>query len=101
MSDVEQASVIAFTSNKQMRDAVKKVLLAQIYEQGTIQSGKTPNESNWAFVPFINEFPKSNEQIGEEIRATIHGLNFLKAAFDRLDEVQAPAETKKPKNPAL
>ena len=82
-----------------MFDAVKKVLLATIFHQGTVAPGENPTEFNWAFTAVDDA--RSNEEIGEVVRSKVDALGFIKSGFDRLGEFK-PAVEKKPKdNPAV
>lgn len=108
INEKEEVAIRAFLLNKDMYNAVKKVLLATIYHQGKIETGKMPTDFNFAFnitaeidmkgnvVP-----PKSDEQIGQELRACNKALGFLKSGFDRLLEfLPAQPNPEKKGNPA-
>jgi hypothetical protein len=100
LNDLEKSLINTFNSNQPMREAVRKVLLATIYHQGTAVAGEKPTEFNFAF-NIVNGEGKSDEQIGQELRASITALGYLKSGFERLDEIKVnePAVTKKT-NPA-
>lgn len=101
LNEQEQAAIIGFTSNPKMVEAVRKVLLATIFNQGTLAPGKQVSEFNFAF-NIANSPDKSDEQMGQELRAAATALNYLKSGFDRLQEIQMPEPAKKAKtNPAL
>lgn len=103
LNDIEKSAVAAFVSNKQMFDAVRKVLLHTIYNQGTIKPGVQPSETNWAFSLMENGLggTKDNEQLGMEVRASVAALGYLKSGFDTLQELRTPELKKEKKNPAL
>ena len=99
LSDREQAAVISFNENPTMKEAVRKVLLACIYHQGTVSENDLPTPFNFAFS--IVQSVKSDEQIGQELRASVTALNYLQAAFERLSEVTKEEPKKKKGNPAV
>lgn len=101
LNDTEKSAIAAFNSNPYMVDAVRKVLLSNIYHQGTVLEGKQPSAMNFAFA-LIGDGTKTNEHIGAELRASIMALGYLKSGFDRLTEIKVEQKTKKDKpNPAL
>ena len=99
LDENETSLIIAFKSNKAMFEAVKKVLLATVYHQGTVLPGSTPTPYNFAF-NIINE-TKSDKQIGQELRASVAALGYIKSGFERLEEVQRVEPRKRLKNPAI
>ena len=99
LNDVEKAAVQQFMGSETMREAVKKVLLAALYTNGTLKPG-VPAE------PLINKaltIPHSrpeftNEQIGAELRAMYHGIILLEEGFKQLATYVKvePKESKQP-----
>lgn len=101
LSEKEQIAVVNFCKNKEMYQAIKKVLLATIYSQGTVKAESDPNEFNFAFGIATVGQTKTDEQIGQELRAAITALNYLKTGFDRLLEFLPNQEKPEKKgNPA-
>lgn len=96
LNDAEKQQIMAFVSNELMSKAVKKVLLAGIYQQGVAGEKK---EENWAYS--IVRGAKSDEQIGQEVRAAAQGLSFLANAFEKLLEYKEEPPKKAKSNPAL
>lgn len=103
LNDQEKNAVISFRSNQVMFDAVKKVLLHTITHQGTLKEGETPEPTNWVFGIGANTLGSTptNEQLGEELKASLRGLSFLQDGFKKLGEVQVELPKKEKKNPAL
>lgn len=99
LDDKERSYIIAFTSNKPMLDAVKKVLMHTITHQGVFEPGKTPESTNWVFglvSPLAND-----EQLGQLVRASAAGLGYLSKGFETLEAVSMPEKKEKTKNPAV
>ncbi|EFX61749.1 hypothetical protein DAPPUDRAFT_121050 [Daphnia pulex] len=75
-----------------MYEGVRAVLLAGIYSHGTIDKGFTPDPLiNGAFslVSLSPSNPIPDEIIGQQLRAQWAGVNALKNAFDRLQEIKS------------
>ena len=92
LTELQVAKIEAFCADKEMYEAVKKVLLQSIYTHGTIQAGYTPNPlENAAFhlASLSVENPIPDELLGQHIRGMWAGVNSLKNAFDKLDKIKA------------
>jgi hypothetical protein len=92
LSDLQIAKIEAFCADKEMYDAVKRVILAGIYEHGTIQAGYEPNPLenaafNLASLAISNPIP--DEALGQNIRSMWAGVNSMKNAFDKLDTIKS------------
>lgn len=91
LTDLQKAKIEAFCADAEMFEAVRKVMLAGIYEHGTVQEGYTPNPLengafNLAALAVTNPIP--NEVLGQHIRGMWSGVNALKNAFDRLNSIR-------------
>jgi hypothetical protein len=101
LSEIEKSSVIAFTSNDVMFNAVKKVLLGMIYHQGTVVPTLEPTPMNWAFSLVKNDAPQSDEELGQALRASVAALGYLNGALERLKEFSAPEHKETKVNDAV
>lgn len=91
LNDLQKAKIEAFVKDEEMMGAVEKVLLAGIYEHGTIQEGHKPNPlENAAFhlAAISVQNPIPNEILGQHIRGMWYGVNALKNGFDRLKAIK-------------
>ena len=97
LNDVEKAAVQQFCAFGTMREAVKKVLLAAIYHNGTLKPG-APAEPliNKALTIPHNHPDFTNEQVGADLRAMYHGIMLLEEGFKQLDSYKK-VEEKQPK----
>jgi len=101
MSELEKDAIMLFSRNPIMVEAVRKVLLAGLYSNGTMRAG-IPSEPtrNMAFSLVANTNAEySNEQIGADLRALWAGINAVEAGFNeikRLAKVEQPPEPKEP-----
>ena len=106
LNEKEVTEVRKFLANPTMKEAVKKILLADIWTHGTLNPGQ---ESDWKrnfalnliIGPEGTEFDQTNEHLGERLKACMQGLIFLENGFSRLDsfeKIEANEEGKE--NPA-
>lgn len=95
LSDLEKDKIIAFNQDIVLVNAVKKVLLEAIYNNGVLRAGTPPDPlRNVAFGlvgksgrVLMNGIPMpvvSNEQLGEDLRATYEGINLLEQGLTQL-----------------
>lgn len=86
MSDIERQKLIQFNKDPILKEAVRKVLLAEIYERGTLRADiKSEPTKNFALALAFD--PKyTNEQLGEDLKAAANGLSLLERGFTRLEE---------------
>lgn len=95
LTDIQKAKIETFCADKEMMEAVRKVLLAGIYEHGTVQKDYTPNPLvNGAFslVALAPNNPIPDEILGQQLRAQWSGINALKNAFDKLESITSGTE---------
>jgi len=92
LTELETLKVEQFCKDKEMYEAVKKVLLAGIYSHGTVQAGYTPDPlQNGAFslaALSVNN-PIPDEVLGQHIRGMWAGVNALHNAFDKLELIRS------------
>ena len=95
LTDLEIAKIELFCADKEMHDAVKKVLLKGIYTDGVIQKGLTPNPlENAAFnlASLSIENPIPDAELGANIRGMWAGVNYLHNAFKTLSSIKSEKE---------
>jgi hypothetical protein len=97
LNEVERAAVQAFFENEGMRESVKKVLLAALYENGTLKAGiKSDFTRNLALSLVANNREVTNEQLGADLRAMWEGIRLVENAFNKMSEFKK-VETKESK----
>lgn len=104
LSDHEKQSIEAFCNNKVMYNAVKKVILSGIYEQGTLKKDEEPNPlENAAFhlASLSVQNPILDEILGQHIRGMFAGINSLEIGFKKLESFKQVKKGKPEKNPAI
>lgn len=104
LSDNEKQSIEAFCNNKTMYNAVKKVILSGIYEQGTLKEDEDPNPlENAAFhlASLSIKNPIPDEMVGQNVKAMFAGINALEVGFNKLESFKQVKKGKPEKNPAI
>lgn len=92
LNELQVQKIEAFCKDTEMVNAVRKVLLANIYEHGTVQLGYEPNPlQNGAFslaaVAVSNPIP--DEVLGQHIRGMWAGVNAMQNAFTDLESIKS------------
>lgn len=89
LNEIEKDKIIAFTEDKIMFEAVRKHLLSGLYNTGVIQPGKPADaRTNWAFQLVWDRspqsMPRSNEELGADLRAMTRGIQLVEGAWEEL-----------------
>ena len=96
-----------FSENESLMRVVKKVLLARVYENGTLQKGKDPEPYKNFALSYVNEDnpmkPQkvTNEEIGVRLRAAWEGILIIEEAFKEIEKYKKVAEEDPKENPAI
>lgn len=101
LSDVEKEQLIAFNQNPILREAVKKVLLAGLNENGVLKAGKQSNSTQNAALYLVSQAGEvSNEALGADLRAYWNGLKAVENGFNKISEFVPEKTVEKSKNNA-
>jgi hypothetical protein len=106
LNENEKKELAKFVENQVLMDAVKKVLLADIYDNGILTAERKPEDNrNWVFGLVMdasgNDYKQTNEELGEKLRACVEGIRTIQLAYRRFDEFKVPFEMEISKeNPA-
>lgn len=101
LNEIEQDKVISFCADKAMFQAVKKYILAHLYKDGVITAGVEHNPTiNWAASLAFNAItpvthggvPRSNEELGADLRAFGKAIQIIESGFRELSEIKKPEE---------
>lgn len=84
LNEQEQAKISQFVVDDVMREAVKKVLLFNLYHAGTLEKGKTHDPMhNYALVHASD--PKvGDKELADYVRACYQGVNMIDHGFGDL-----------------
>jgi len=80
-------------ADEELMDAVQKVILSSIYNQGTLMQGKKANplhNFSWTLAEVATSNPVTDEIIGQHIRGQWSGVRLLEIGFNQLKEVRSP-----------
>lgn len=102
LTELEAQKIEQFRSDKEMYDAVKKVLLAAIYTSGTLNQVDPRENAAFHLAAMAITNPIPDEQIGMHVRSMWAGINFLKNGFDDIDTITStkPESIESPYNVA-
>lgn len=94
LTDLQVAKIETFCKDAEMYNAVRKVILAGIYEHGTVKEDYVPDPlKNGAYslasLALTNPIPP--EVVGQQVMAQFAGINAMKNAFDDLDSIKSEA----------
>ena len=88
LSESEKLAITQFVENEVQREAVKKVILAEIYYCGTLEASQ-PAEPIRNFtlglVTEANINKADNEHLGERLRSAHEGIMLLEQGFKQLE----------------
>jgi len=101
LNEIEEAEVQKFLENPTMLEAVKKVLLANIYFQGKLEKGKPADEGNNIFMaqltqPMVENAPADIYAL--QVKSLVNGIRILETGFQKLETLKK-VEPVKPKAP--
>lgn len=91
-SDLEKSKLSIIAGDPVMFEALKKHLLAGIYQNGTLK----PNEKAEPTRNFALRFDldgKSNQELGEDLRAVVEGIRMIEVAFKELSSYKEEASS--------
>jgi hypothetical protein len=103
MNDIEIEKLFAFNEDKVMFEAIKKFLLVYL-GQGIGERGKPlVGNRNYALqLAWNREIPRSNEELGADLRALTRGIQIIESGFKELSNLKRPIKSSEPEiNPAL
>ena len=103
LTDLEQDLVISFNENEALKEAVRKVLTASIYELGVHKKGKKSQANiNW-LLKFTPAWNAGLQQVGPadvglKVMVAAEALAQLENAFDKLSEYKKVVVKEEQKN---
>jgi hypothetical protein len=91
LSPVEIAKIEQFNSDKDMQEAVRKVLLSGLYTHGVIEPDREHNpliNGAFALVALAGDNPIPDAELGAHLRGTWFGINALENAWKQLLKIK-------------
>jgi hypothetical protein len=97
LTDLEKSKVFQFMQDENMVEAVRKVMLASMYSNGTLRQDADANPlTNAAFalvaLASSGQGTISNADLGEDLRGLYNGVQLMERGFKRLSEVKLESE---------
>ena|SRR3990167_3213260 len=83
LDDTEKLAIQMFVDNPKQYESVKKVLLWEIYQNGTLKKGESANPLRNSFMG-VAMTADDPVKIGQRVMAMAEGINFLEAGFKQL-----------------
>jgi hypothetical protein len=99
LTDLEIVKIEAFCADKEMFEAVKKVLLQHIYDQGVLKAGQGHNPLKnraFALAQHATENPMTDEILGQHIRGLWEGVNALETGYAELKNIKSNKDDGQP-----
>lgn len=93
LSEIEKAKIIAFNTDAVLANAVRKVLLETIYNNGVLRAGGSPDPLRngalgLAFLTLGGKALVSNEELGADLRGLAQGVNLLEQGLAQLAKIK-------------
>lgn len=89
LTDIQKDKLASLSSDDVLVDALRKVFLAVVYENGTLKSGVKANPLKNGLLGLVQETQMkiiTNEQLGEDLRAMFEAIKMLELGFTKVDE---------------
>ena len=94
LDEIETEHVQSFAENEQQMQAVKKYLLAVVYNHGVVEASvKHQGNKNWALQMAWgainpNGMPRSDEELGQGLRAMAYAVQLIESAFKEISDIK-------------
>jgi len=96
LSDIEITKIENFCNDEQTFNAVKKVVLAMLYDDGVITSATKAKVTNGAFNQIAGAYQNSravsNDELGQQLRGLYEGAHLLESGFAKLKTIKKEAK---------
>lgn len=97
LDDTEKLAVQMFYDNEKQREAVRKVILWELYSNGTLNKNRKPTPMRNSALGLAATMDDPTK-IGQRLMAMWEGINFLELGFRKLSEYSKVKELPKDKN---
>ena len=95
LDEHEETYLQQFYENKKMREAVKKVLLMFLYNNGVPKKSKAHDPTvNYAFTCVANDLKISDEDAGKHLKILWEAICLIETAFSNMARFQKGEESK-------
>ncbi len=104
LNDIEADKIIGFCQDRILFEAVKKYVLFYLYQHIAKPGEKFKGNSNYALqLAWDRTFPRTNEELGADLRALARGIQAVESGFIELESIKKEQEkpVEEQVNPAL
>lgn len=108
LSDIEKDKIITFNQDEVLVEAVRKVLLASIYNNGTLRKDLKADPAKnaalgLAFLAIGGSGVVTNADLGEDLRGLAQGVSLLEKGLAQLAKIKSKTDTGAPEgdNPGI
>ena len=102
LSDAEKSQLESFNANPMMAQAIKKILLFTIYNNGTLEAGKAPNPTMNFLLSYALQDPKVDDAtVGRDLRIQAAAVKLLELSFMEIEAYERQGESTPEPNPAI
>lgn len=103
LTEIERDKVVKFAEDELAFRAVKKYLLAVAQKHGVIEKGVEYRGNlnyalNMAWGAIGNGVPRSNEELGENIRALAQAVSLVESGFKEIEDIKETQKAEKIKS---
>lgn len=93
LSDIEKEKIINFNSDEVLVNAVRKVILAVMYDNGTLRKDVAPDPLKngalgLAFLSISGRGVVTNEDLGADLRGLAQGISLLENGLNQLSKIK-------------
>lgn len=90
LNDIEISKIVSFCQDTIAYEAVKKYVLFYLYQGIAKQGEPLKGNANYAFQLAWNRngIPRSNEEIGADLRALVRGVEAVESGFTELKSIK-------------
>lgn len=97
LSDIEKDKIINFNQDEVLVNAVRKVILAVIYDNGTLRKDLAPDPLKngalgLAFLSISGRGVVTNEDLGADLRGLAQGISLLENGLNALSKIKKEGE---------
>lgn len=100
LDEAEREAVKRFYADELTREAVRKVLLAGVYQNGTLKKGKKADPLMNFALGYVSKEDLTYEEIGKYLTASWEGIKRIEQAFSNMAKYQDYPDLKVGLNPA-
>jgi len=101
LSDVEKEKVSSFVKDKTMLEAVKKVILYGVYENGTLKRDQSADPTKNFLLSLAFDPKYTNEELGADLRAAGQAIVMVEKGLGKLEMFVEGESIKSPIQPGV